>query len=162
MNRRAFLTALSAIPAVALFPALLRAEPDPVNLDRLAAMYAAVHAWDENPDAFFVNPKVAERLAQAFNRKPAWGEFESPWGGDICGTPSLQEDEVQVVVCRKGQKDHRTAIYVFSWDKDEAERLTPGHKQAFKIWGPHETVEGGVTQTSFTPKPITGFKLLHG
>jgi hypothetical protein len=132
VNRRAFLTALSAIPAVALFPALLKAAPKPIQpRDRLLEMYRAMAFFGDRPDALFMSVKRVERLAQLFGFKLAYDEFENPWGGDICGTPAIDDDRIEVAAGlgkRKGTDPYnRSTLYLFDWERDGFIRHQAGH-----------------------------------
>jgi hypothetical protein len=75
---------------------------------RLFYDYMAIHG--EKPDAFFVDMNVMHRLARLFGVTPQWDEFECPWGGDICGTPAVQPNEVDAAT--RGL----TTTYRFTWD----------------------------------------------
>lgn len=138
MNRRAFLTALSAIPAVALFPALLRAEP---QLDEAAVYQDQLHQfmwqmrWQGDvPDAFFVTPDVMLKLAEAFSRlypniKIEHDEFECPWGFDIVGTRHVHEGHIDVACKDSG------VLYFFEWGSHAYVKKDP--KDLYKDLGDH-------------------------
>lgn len=125
MNRRAFLTALSAIPAVALFPAVLRAEPGPrdaaFHMFRLHKVMCQMATQGDAPDAFFVTPDVVHMLAKAFgpNIKVVHDEFECPWGFDIVGTPHVEEGHIDVS-CRDSG-----VLYFFEWGSHAYVRKDP-------------------------------------
>lgn len=135
MNRRAFLTALSALPAVALFPGLVRAESlmegkGPLYCRvQLYLMYRAMGFFGDRPDALYVSPKAMLSLAEQFRVKVDYDEFEHPWGGDICGTPFVQENRIEVAAGfgLRTSRRPRSTLYFFKWDEDVFVRHQAGH-----------------------------------
>lgn len=131
MNRRAFLTVLSAIPAVALFPSLLRAEPKPIPLWlNFLQVYQAIESFRDCPDALFVSIDKMQEIAGMFELKPDYDEFRIPWGGDICGVPS-QANRIEVAAGLgpryPNQKAPRATLYLFHWNEDAFIRHEAGH-----------------------------------
>lgn len=125
MNRRAFLTALSAIPAVALFPGLLRAEPDDAvrYQAQLHQFVGRMLMMGDKPDAFFVTRDVMLKLAEAISRtypvNIQHDEFESPWGYDIVGTRHVRDGHIDVACKNSG------ALYFFEWGSQAHVRKSP-------------------------------------
>ena len=122
MKRRSFLTYLAALPAFALLARFLKAPPteDELLLRQLRFFYDTMKQHGgEKPDAFFIHPNKMERFARLFKAEPQWGEFECPWGGDICGTPGVAANEIEVA-CQGV-----ATIYKFQWDDFSYVRSDP-------------------------------------
>jgi hypothetical protein len=129
VHRRAFLTALSAIPAVALFPKLLLAEPvHPPTWVKLILMYKAMESFGDSPDALYMSVAWMKKVAKMFEVRPDYDEFEIPWGGDICGIPG-DSDQVKVVAFFGPGNLPRlqSTLYLFNWKTDTFVRHEPGH-----------------------------------
>ncbi len=149
MNRRAFLTALSAIPAVAFFPALVRVETKAPTqyMVQLHRFLLQMEAQGDKTLVVFVNTEVMWKLAEAFNFmglppvKVQHEEFECPWGFDIVGTPNVKLEDVDVS-CHKG------VIYRFEWDKISYVRNDP---HAYRL-------SRGLSTSYTRVNPLTGFK----
>ncbi len=130
MNRRSFLTALAALPAFALLARFLKAPPteDELCLRQLRFFYDTMKLHrGEAPAAIFVHPDKMLRLARVFDIEPKWNEFECPWGGDICGTPNVNLNDIDIS-CRGS-----AVIYRFGWDNFSYSRSDPKdfYKQGF-------------------------------
>lgn len=121
LSRRSLLTALSTLPIPLLSGLETQAAEtlDPLDaryLRQLRSFYDIMATHDEKPKAFFVHSDVMLRFARLFGVEPQWGEFECPWGGDICETPIVEPDQVDV------DCDKRTAVYRFKWSEADYRR----------------------------------------